>query len=137
MKIQRLDHLNLSVENLEETVDWYQDLFGFEVKERGESRGEPWAIIQSGLASLCLYQRSGFCRHDADKDEEEQKITLNHFAFAIESEADWLASVGKHRPEMRFGGEVTVYPSSRSWYVVDPNGFQIEVCVWSTGRPEF
>ena len=36
MTIKHLDHLNLTAANLEESLQWYRDVFGFEVVEKGD-----------------------------------------------------------------------------------------------------
>lgn len=40
IEVKQMDHLNMGVRNIAETEKFYQDLFGFEVKERGSGRTE-------------------------------------------------------------------------------------------------
>ncbi len=83
MKIKHLDHLNMTVANLSESIVWYRDVFGFDVRERGVRNGTPWAIIQSGEAILCMYEdasRSGpqqFLKRGGDAH------TIYHFGLRI------------------------------------------------------
>ncbi len=58
MKVQSLDHLNLTVSNLEESIAWYAKIFGFKVVERGVRDAGPWAIIRSVVAMLCIYDHA-------------------------------------------------------------------------------
>ena len=55
-QIKFIDHLNMTVRNLDESLDWYARVFGFEWVESGEREGVRWAIIRSGEAMLCLYE---------------------------------------------------------------------------------
>ena len=45
MSVTQLDHLNLSVSNFKETVEWYQKVFGFILVEKGIQDDKPWGII--------------------------------------------------------------------------------------------
>ena len=55
-----IDHINMNVKNLEESISFYKKLFGFEVKEKGSFsfKNAPFAIIgNSGIGMLCLYEK--------------------------------------------------------------------------------
>lgn len=71
-----IDHLNITVKNLEKSVDYYQRLFGFEVFESGDYRGTPFKIIGlSNKAMLCMYENPKL---------EVQNNNIGHFGFNIE-----------------------------------------------------
>ncbi len=39
----KLDHINLTVENLKESIEWYRKIFGFELVESGATpQGNKW-----------------------------------------------------------------------------------------------
>lgn len=135
MNVSRLDHLNLSVENLAETVAWYGRVFGFEVVEDGMQHGQPWCVVRSGDALLCLAQAPGRA-HPKSFAVDHDAHRLNHLAFAITDEAGWRATLEAEGLELLYGGEV-VWPHSRAWYVVDPTGYEIEVALWTGGAPKF
>lgn len=129
MKVRNMDHLNLTVRDLEESIAWYGEIFGFEVVERGERPTGPWAIIRAGEALLCIYQAperkppSRFLRDGGERH------VVYHFGLRITGRKAWLEKVEKHQLELEFGGE-NEYPFSSSWYVVDPTGYSIEVVIW-------
>ncbi len=50
MHVENLDHLNLSVESLDVTVEWYPRVFGFRLVEEAVSDGVRWGVIRSGEA---------------------------------------------------------------------------------------
>ncbi|MBQ33981.1 MAG: hypothetical protein CMG32_03890 [Candidatus Marinimicrobia bacterium] len=56
MLVSKLDHLNLSVRDFEETVQWYNKLFDFTLVEQGIQDGVKWGVIRSNDAMLCIYE---------------------------------------------------------------------------------
>lgn len=132
----RLDHLNMTVADLEESIAWYGRVFGFEVVERDVQDGVPWAVLRAGDSMLCIYAHPDR-RHLGRFDLEKAGIHgMNHFSLRIEDEAAWRAVVEGESLEVLYGG-VVEWPHSRSWYVQDPTGHEIEVTVWRGGAPDF
>ena len=44
--VRCIDHVNMRAKNLSESIAFYHDIFGFEVKEDHSDEGEePWVII--------------------------------------------------------------------------------------------
>lgn len=119
LNINGLDHLNLSVLNLEETVSWYRDLFGFEVKEKGlGSNGRPYKIIgKSGVLYMALYQ---------SEEEVLSSNQLNHIGFNLSDFDNAIFALNERGIELGYGG-VIQYPDSKSAYITDPNGMEIEL----------
>jgi lactoylglutathione lyase len=116
-----IDHINLNVNNLQESISWYQKVFGFEVKEQGvSSNGNDYAIIgKSGRGFLCLYPVS----------EGFPAPRLNHLGFAIDNFDDFVEFVKAEDIDVAIYsfGMVVEYPNSKSVYIKDPNGIEIEV----------
>lgn len=112
LNISHADHLNLNVKNLDQTIQFYHKLFGFEVREQGEHNGNPYAIIgKERVFFLCLYERGEVSQlghiglHVKNFDEVEK--VLKELGVKIEIEYE--------------------YPESRSIYINDPNGIEIEL----------
>lgn len=136
MRVQHLDHLNLSVASLEESARWYQRVFGFEKKEEGLYEGRPWQILQSGEACLCLYERPGFQLLDSCEAARRELHGISHYGLRIDDRAGWEATLEREGVEVFYGGEVR-WPHSSAWYVKDPTGYEIEVALWDEGRASF
>ena len=136
MQVQRLDHLNLTVRSLEETVDWYGRVFGFELVEDGQYEGRPWGIIRSGDALLCIYERPSDELEPPKQRKAAGRQGINHFALTITDREAWEATIEREDVEVSYGGEIT-WPHSDSWYVHDPTGYEIEVALWHEGTPVF
>lgn len=137
MQVRQLDHLNLSVHDLDESIEWYARIFGFELKERGLNfRGVPFAVLQSGDALLCLYHRPDRESLDGEQLELRHLHGVNHFALRIEDRDAWETIVRREELPLLYGG-LTEWPHSLAWYIADPTGYEIEVALWSEGVPAF
>jgi catechol-2,3-dioxygenase len=133
MAVKHLDHLNMSVRDLEESVRWYGRVFGFEPQERGTYDGRPWAILRSGEALLCLYEHRG--RGEPDP-EAHGHHGLSHFGLRITDRVAWEATVAREKVPVQYGGAYD-WPHSTAWYVTDPTGHEIEVALWQDDRIRF
>ena len=136
MKTKHLDHLNLSVRSFDETADWYGRIFGFEIVEEEVSEGVRWGVLRSGDALLCIYEHSAREFLDRFQLREREFHGLAHFALRITDSDEWLAIAKREELAISYGGEVT-WPHSRSWYVRDPTGYEIEVVHWQNDRVVF
>ncbi len=125
MKLQTrgIDHLNMAVINLEESCKFWNELLGFETLEDiPEQHGK---IIGNKNAMLALYQK-------ADMTKEE-KIGFAHVSFSIENFDEVEAKCKEMGLKIKFGGIVN-WPKSRSVYIDDPNGYEVELSeVWGGG----
>ena len=129
MKIKHLDHINMTVNNFQESADWYQRVFGFEVVEEGVQNGRPWGIVRSGEALLCMYESPGRSFDDRFQLADQGRHGVSHFAFRIEDKETWLRTIAEQEVTVLYDGEI-VWPASTSWYIKDPTGYEIEVAHW-------
>ena len=132
MKIRNLDHLNINVRDLQQSIDFYRSVFGMEVVESGPDSGYGiWAILRGGDAMLCLYERPDFELRAAMRERE-----LKHFALRVESAAGLEAHLRDLGLQLGYGGHVS-YAHSDSYYVTDPTGYEIEVVAWHDDQVRF
>ncbi|GAB4327123.1 MAG: lactoylglutathione lyase [Candidatus Zixiibacteriota bacterium] len=118
--IERIDHINMRVKDLDESIGFYTRLFGFEIKEDHREDREPWAIVGlKDTAYLCLYEHPG-------KDIPREGLTINHFGLVLSDFDDALAKLEQEGVTVLYGGPVD-WPKSRSIYIQDPNGHEIEL----------
>lgn len=120
--IKGVDHLNMSVKNLEKSVDFYQGLFkNSEIKEEGVSgNGNPYLIL--GIDQklyLCLYQNpeGSVC--------ETKFAPVNHIGIHLENFDEAVKDLLKANYKLLYGG-IVEYPSSKSVYISDPDGNELE-----------
>ena len=131
--IRHIDHLNLQVDDLAQTQEWYGRVFGFKIVEEGLQRGKPWCVLQSEAALLCLYQRGEQPRKPS---EESRGDGMNHFAFKLWDADQWRHVLAREKIPVNYGGPIE-WPHSTSWYVNDPSGYEIEVVHWHGGHAAF
>lgn len=136
MKVRHLDHINMTVDDFVETVDWYGRVFGFELVEEAVTEGIRWGVIRSGEALLCIYEDPA--REHLDRFELADKGLhgMAHFGLRITDADEWLETVDREGLEVLYGGEVA-WPHSTSWYLTDPTGYEIEVALWDRDRIAF
>ena len=136
MKVKHLDHINLSVENFDETVDWYKRVFGFELVEEAVVDGVRFGVIRSGDAMLCIYEHEEF-EHESTEEMSTKKLhRIAHFGIRITDKDEFDKIVEKENLEVMFG-EAYRYPHSYSWYIFDPTGYEIEVACWDDDKIKF
>lgn len=114
IKATAIDHINMTVKDLEESIKFYHDLFGFIVlKEQLEENSK---IIGDASVKLCLYE---------GEDAGDRK-GIAHFGLNVE---DFPAAVARCKElgvTILYGGELE-WENSRSLYIEDPNGYHIEL----------
>ena len=116
LKVNGIDHLNMDVRNLGETVEFYKNLFGFEViKEQPEQDSK---IIGNEKVKLCLYE-------DPELNEYK-KNGFNHFGFHIDNFDEIIQKCTELGVEIFYGGPIK-WEKSSSIYIKDPNGYEIEL----------
>lgn len=124
MKI-KLDHVNMTVGNMNESIDWYGRVFGFELVERGVNQsGRPWAIVAHDDSMICMTEYRE--RKSAAQQGDQGFHQFYHFGIRVSDEREWQEKVDRFKLKVKYGG-VCEYPRSKSWYVADPNGHEIEV----------
>ena len=114
LKVTSMDHVNMTVKNLEESVEFYKKLFGFEVrKEQPEHQSK---IIGNDNVKLCLYE-------EPDMNPEGG---IAHFGFNIENFDEIIDKCKSLGVQVLYDGPVQ-FEKSKSIYIKDPNGYDIEL----------
>ena len=136
MKVSNLDHINLSVHSFDETVNWYNKIFGFNVVEQGIENELKWGVIRSNDAMLCIYEVNNLIQLDRFEMKEKGFHYFAHFGLRITDKKAWLDIVKKENLEILYGG-IIQWPHSSAWYVKDPTGWEIEVVLWENDIIKF
>ena len=114
--VNGIDHLNMEVINLNETKEFYNQLFGFTVlKEQPEENSK---IIGNEKVKLCLYEIDDF--------QGYTKKGFHHFGLHIENFEDVMNKCTEMGIEIFYGGPLK-WEKSTSIYIKDPNGYEIEL----------
>jgi len=114
LKAISMDHVNMTVKNLEESVEFYKKLFGFEVKkEQTEYKSK---IIGNDNIKLCLYE----------DPEMKPEGGIAHFGFHVENFDEIMETCKLLGVKVFYDGPVQ-FEKSRSIYIEDPSGYDIEL----------
>ncbi len=115
--IESIDHIGMSVSNLEKSIEFYKELFDFEVIEKISSAKQ--AYIKVGEIVVGLFEIEGY---------KNQKNTKNHISFFIDEEdfEDALEELREKEIPIVFGPENL--RNGKSVVFVDPDDNQIELC---------
>lgn len=118
IKVNGLDHINLQVRDLNKSVDFYKNVFGFQKVEEGISNnGNPYAIVgRSGHVFLAMYQ-----------GRDDNQSYINHLGFHIDDFDSVMEKINQLGVKISYGDGIIEYPDSRSVYIADPDGMQIEL----------
>ena len=113
-----IDHVNMKVKNLEESVKFYVDLFGFEIKQKDNPNKAdvPSKIIGNYSIKLCLYEIP----------DMKPEGGIAHFGFHISNFNEVIAKCQEKEVEILYGGEID-WEKSKSVYILDPSGYEIEL----------
>lgn len=117
LRVNAIDHINMSVKDLAKSLKFYQDVFGFEIKE-DQSKDDSY-IIGNEHVKLCMYE---------DK-ELKMKEGLNHFGFFIENFDEIISKCNEMKIPVSYGGAIEWKNAqrSKSIYITDPSGYVIEL----------
>ena len=134
----KFDHINLSVINLEKSINFYSEIFGFKKVEEGMSPWrKKWAILANNDFMLCLTEYADNKSADSDESKSIEHICqIYHFGIRVADRNEWLTKIKAHALRINYGGEIT-YPFSSSWYISDPSGHEIEVSYTDKEKLQF
>lgn len=113
-----IDHVNMKVKDLNESVRFYQELFGFKVKqeENPNKIGAPSKIIGNDKIKLCMYEVPNMSPEGG----------IAHFGFNIDNYSEILDKCKQMNVKILYGGPID-WEKSQSIYIVDPSGYELEL----------
>lgn len=123
-----VDHINMFVRNLEESIDFYQRVFGTdgEIKDSGERKGIRWVII--GVPNkfyFCLYEWP-----HPETIYETDALHINHIGFYVQDFDETVRRIEQLNVQVQYRAQPISWHNrngiSRSLYIEDPNGYKIE-----------
>jgi catechol 2,3-dioxygenase-like lactoylglutathione lyase family enzyme len=117
-----IDHVNMSVRDLDVSAAFYAALFGLEVKEQGQSAGGRWCILGApDRFYLCLGETPSAERFKAEG------IHINHVGFVVDDIDETVDRIRALGLRLEFGDKTLDGPRSRSAYVTNPDGILMEI----------
>jgi catechol 2,3-dioxygenase-like lactoylglutathione lyase family enzyme len=119
---RRMDHVNLSVRDLDVSAAFYAALLGIELKEQGNNGTTRWCILGAPERFyVCLSEIPGAAPF------KPEGIHINHVGFVVDDIDETVSRIRQLGLSLAYGDKTLDWPRSRSAYVIDPNGIVIEI----------
>jgi len=128
--LQQIDHVALSVTDLEKSVVWYQDVLGLERRYR-EAWGDYPVMLCAGPTCVALFSSA---RDEPSGKPSNARPIIRHLAFRA-TYAD-LLEAEKCLKERGIPFEFQNHGIAHSIYFVDPDGHQLEITSYDVPKVE-
>jgi len=129
--LQQIDHVALSVTDLERSIAWYQDVLGLERRYR-KAWGDCPAMLCAGSTYVALFPlRSA---ESPAGTSDSVRPAMRHLAFRT-TYAD-LLEAEKHLQERGIPFEFQNHGIAHSIYFSDPDGHQLEITTYDLPKAE-
>jgi catechol 2,3-dioxygenase-like lactoylglutathione lyase family enzyme len=116
-----LEHVNLTVSDLDRSIAFYCDLLDLSVRWKGPiGEGRLGAHVGDERCYLALFQAAAPGRVDLDYD----RPGLNHFGFVVENLDDARRRVEQLGATVHHEAD---YDPGRRIYFLDPDGHEVEL----------
>ena len=118
LKARMIDHINMKVKNLDESVEFYKKLFGFVIKQEENQNkiDAPSKIIGNDSIKLCLYE----------VPDMSPEGGIAHFGFNVENFDEVISKCEELGVKILYDGVIN-WEKSKSVYIVDPSGYELEL----------
>jgi len=128
MDLEGIDHVAMSVRDVERAAHWYIDVLGFERRFGGMWDGVP-VFIGKGTTALALFPIRPEHESKGDGPERESKgVRMLHLAFRANRENFLVAQDELKRRGIKF--EFQDHEISHSIYFRDPDGHHLEITTY-------
>jgi catechol 2,3-dioxygenase-like lactoylglutathione lyase family enzyme len=122
MDLEGIDHVAMSVRDVEKAAQWYIDVLGFEKKFEGMWDGVP-VFIGKGTTALAL-----FPVRDGSKKGTPAEIRMLHLAMRADRKNFLVAQAELKQRGINF--EFQDHEISHSIYFRDPDGHRLEITTY-------
>lgn len=138
IRVNAIDHIQMSVNNLEESITFYKKVFGFEIIEDSRNGSISPNKFGAHYVIMGIKQRGYLALHQSlekgDGQHDGHPIRLAHFGFHVEDFDTVIATLKSHSVNILHGEKYIEWPHSRSVYILDPNNHEIELAEHFGGR---
>ena len=123
IEIEGIDHVALSVRDIQHSAQWYIDVLGFEHRFPGMWNGVP-TFIGRGTTALALFP----LREDGSTDARSRGTRMLHLAFRATRKGFLAAQDDLRQRGIAF--EFQDHEISQSIYFRDPDGHELEITTY-------
>ncbi len=121
LKLDELDHIAITVQDVENSATWYQDVLGLERRHQ-DSWGDYPVFVCAGASGLALFPK------DVTVEQPSTGHNMKHFAFRANRENFEKARKGLQERGIQF--EFQDHKISHSIYFRDPDGYKVEITTY-------
>jgi catechol 2,3-dioxygenase-like lactoylglutathione lyase family enzyme len=122
MDLEGIDHVAMSVSDVERSAQWYIDVLGFERRYPGMWEGIP-VFIGKGTTSIAL-----FPVRETSAPSERGGVRMLHLAFRANRKSFLAAQKELKQRGIQF--EFQDHEISHSIYFSDPDGHKLEITTY-------
>lgn len=116
-----LEHVNLTVLNVDRSVEFYSQLLGLRVRWQGTtSSGQPAAHVGDERSYLALFEAS----EPGKPERDYEQVGLNHVGFVVD---DLQAAKGRLQSLGIDAHHEADYDPGQRLYFLDPSGIEVEL----------
>lgn len=124
MHLEGIDHIALSVRDVERSVKWYVDVLGFEPRLTGMWNGIP-TFIGKGTTAIALFPLGG----DASVAPPDRRpVRVLH--FAMRADRNNFLTAQRELKQRGINFEFQDHEISHSIYFSDPDGHELEITTY-------
>jgi|SRR4030095_567527 len=122
--LERIDHVAITVKNIEASTRWYEDVLGLERHYRGSWGGVPTMIGKAGTC-IALFRAKG---DDPKPSPGWDTLAMMHLAFRADRKNFEEAKKVLKEKGIKFSFED--HDISHSIYFKDPDGHELEITTY-------
>ena len=117
-----IEHVNITVSDLQKSIDFYRTLFGFTLRWRdsSDSAEQPAAHVGDERSYIAIFEAPQAGRADADYD----RVGLNHFGLVVDHLDRYRSRLAEMGVQPHLERD---YDPGRRLYFYDPDGIEVEL----------
>jgi catechol 2,3-dioxygenase-like lactoylglutathione lyase family enzyme len=124
MKLHGIDHVALSVHDVEQAAQWYCDVLGLERQHQGAWNGVP-TFIGRGSTGIALFPSR---KAESGKQSEQKRRGMLHLAFRADAKNFAVAQAELRNRGIHF--QFQDHQISHSIYFRDIDGHELEITTY-------